>query len=585
MTYSATYSPEDNKLRLSASGRLDKETYARVRAAGFIWAPKQEIFVAPMWTPDREDLALELAGEIDDEDVSLVDRAEQRAERFEDYSDSRTADAERARKAVASIADGIPLGQPILVGHHSERHARRDAEKIENGMRRAVKMWETAAYWKQRAAGAIRHAKYKELPAVRARRIKGLEADQRKTEKRRAEADKFLKTYSDPDAANAVYRNPYNGEKKPLLHALLGTYEGGLSFEDQTKFEKGELSFEDALDKAKRNLTACVRFNERWANHYANRLEYERAMLADAGGIVADRNTPQKGGGCRCWASPTGGWSYIVKVNKVSVTVEDNWNNGGANFTRTIPFDKLKAIMSPAEVAEARQAGRLIESADKTGFYINHTSAPGLLPPVLPAAPEATDAEFEAMKESLRAGVQVVSAPQLFPTPPELAARMVAAAELAPGDEVLEPSAGTGAILEVLREAGAKYFAVEINMQLAGMLAQRFATPEDAAAGICRNVLQADFLEQNGNLGKFDAVIMNPPFADGQDIAHIQHALRFLKPGGRLVAICANGPRQQAKLKPIVDEHGGEWEDLPRDTFKTSGTSVNTAMITLRIPE
>ena len=51
----ATYSPDDNKLRLYASTRLDPETYARVKAAGFKWAPKQQLFVAPMWTPGRED--------------------------------------------------------------------------------------------------------------------------------------------------------------------------------------------------------------------------------------------------------------------------------------------------------------------------------------------------------------------------------------------------------------------------------------------------------------------------------------------------------------------------------------------------
>lgn len=57
----------------------------------------------------------------------------------------------------------------------SERRARKDAERIENGMRKAVRMWETADYWKSRAAGAIRHAKYKERPDVRARRIKTIE--------------------------------------------------------------------------------------------------------------------------------------------------------------------------------------------------------------------------------------------------------------------------------------------------------------------------------------------------------------------------------------------------------------------------
>jgi len=36
MSYTATYSPEDNKLRLYSTTRLDSETYARVKAAGFI---------------------------------------------------------------------------------------------------------------------------------------------------------------------------------------------------------------------------------------------------------------------------------------------------------------------------------------------------------------------------------------------------------------------------------------------------------------------------------------------------------------------------------------------------------------------
>lgn len=142
----ATYSPEDNKLRLYASSRLDAETYQRVKAAGFKWAPKQQLFVAPAWTPGREDLLIELCGEIGDEDTSLVERAEERAERFGDYSDSRRDDAEQARAAVSAIADNIPFGQPILVGHHSERRARKDAEKIQDGMRKAVKMWDQAQY-------------------------------------------------------------------------------------------------------------------------------------------------------------------------------------------------------------------------------------------------------------------------------------------------------------------------------------------------------------------------------------------------------------------------------------------------------
>ena len=55
--------------------------------------------------------------------------------------------------------------------------------KFEDGMRRAVKLWDTSTYWTDRAAGAIRNAKHKERSDVRARRIKGLEADQRKQER------------------------------------------------------------------------------------------------------------------------------------------------------------------------------------------------------------------------------------------------------------------------------------------------------------------------------------------------------------------------------------------------------------------
>ncbi len=84
--YSATYSPEDNKLRLYAVSRLPPDLYDRVRGAGFIWAAKQKLFVAPKWTPAREDFLTQLAGDIGDEDTSLVDRQEERAERFEDYS-------------------------------------------------------------------------------------------------------------------------------------------------------------------------------------------------------------------------------------------------------------------------------------------------------------------------------------------------------------------------------------------------------------------------------------------------------------------------------------------------------------------
>lgn len=567
----ATYSPDDNKLRLYSSSRLDSATYERVKAAGFKWAPRQELFVAPMWTPAREDLLLELCGEIGDEDTSLVERAEERADRFGDYSDKRASDAESARKAVSAIADGIPFGQPILVGHHSERHARKDAERIENGMARAVKMWETSEYWKQRAAGALHHAKYKERPDVRARRIKGLEADKRKQERNMAESEKWLKLWTTDgltmDQARRISDHCWLTVTPPNERGIYYTAYDVLRPDGERYSNCPAWTVEQVQEVARRLYSASIANCRRWLEHYENRLAYERAMLADAGGTAADKTGPEKGGACQCWASHRGGWSYIQKVNKVSVTVLDNWGNGGGNFTRTIPFDKLGAIMTAAQVAEARAEGRIVEYADGTGFALD-----GAVPKTTPKAPEpAIDAEkFQAMRDQLKAGVQIVTAPQLFPTPADLAARMVDLADIEPGMRVLEPSAGTGRIVDAILAAheAVELAALEINGPLARALHDKHGTGKPS-------VYEADFLEWE--LGKFDRILMNPPFSNADDIKHIQHARSMLKPGGRLVAICANGPRQRAALEPIADI----WEDLPKGTFQESGTSVNAALLVI----
>lgn len=300
--YTATYSPDDNKLRLYATTRLDAETYAKAKEHGFKWAPKQELFVAPMWTPQREDFLLTLVDEIQDEDTSLVDRAEQRAERFEEYSDRREQDANQAHKAVQSICDGIPFGQPILVGHHSEKRARKDAERIENGMRKAVRMWDTAKYWEQRAAGALFHAKYKERPDVRARRIKGIEADKRKYQRYLDHAEKGLQAWSDPELTlekALVIANVYGFS--------MARKEGDREDFDQSPNAWTALSnsypnlyaprtLEEVVDAAKRVFPKSAARYKRWINHFDNRLAYEKAMLGEQGGLdlIAKKPRPKQ---------------------------------------------------------------------------------------------------------------------------------------------------------------------------------------------------------------------------------------------------------------------------------------------------
>jgi hypothetical protein len=70
-------------------------------------------------------------------------------------------------------------------------------------------------------------------------------------------------------------------------------------------------------------------------------------------------------------------------------------------------------------------------------------------------------------------------------------------------------------------------------------------------------------------------VAMNPPFTMRADIRHILHARQFLKPGGKLAALCFDTPERHAKLKPLCRE----WIPIPAGTFKREGTKVPTALL------
>jgi len=361
----ATFSFDDNKIRLYPAARLDAADYERVKAAGFRWAPKQELFVAPAWTPEREDLLMELCGDVGDEGVSLAERAATRAERFSGYSDKRLTDAEAAKAAVDRIADGIPLGQPILIGSHSEKRARKDAERIRSGMGKAVAAWRKSARWKERAEGSLAHAEMKEKPAVRARRIKTLEAEERKWKKSLDQHERMLKLWSrlhEPDSirkkdgaastfldrAKWAANNDYLSRRFPLAEfprtPPASQYEGDISLRSALDYgvigpEKAQ---EIAVEVHERGAARC----SRWIEHLAIRLEWERAMLAGSGGTAADRTGPEKGGAVKCWASPDGGWSIVQKVNKVSVTILNQWRSGGGPFRMTMALDKIAAVMT-----------------------------------------------------------------------------------------------------------------------------------------------------------------------------------------------------------------------------------------------
>lgn len=166
---------------------------------------------------------------------------------------------------------------------------------------------------------------------------------------------------------------------------------------------------------------------------------------------------------------------------------------------------------------------------------------------------------------------------QMFWTPEDLAERMAELASISSGAMVLEPSAGIGRLVKPLLARGAHVVAIEQDHDNGDVL-KRECRPGAWVAG-------GDFLGWASVMRpEFDAVVMNPPFSDDQDIAHIRAAWGLLKVGGRMVAICGAGAFDRTigaapAFRAWIAEIGATVEALPRGTFRESGTNVSTMLV------
>lgn len=139
---------------------------------------------------------------------------------------------------------------------------------------------------------------------------------------------------------------------------------------------------------------------------------------------------------------------------------------------------------------------------------------------------------------------------------------MIEAARIEPGHTVLEPSAGKGDILDMLRaDFGDQVHisAVEINRTL-----------QDVLEAKGHEVEFADFLEHRG---RCDRIVMNPPFEHGQDIDHVRRAYDCLRPFGRLASVMSEGPffrtdKKAEAFRVWLQGVDGTSEQLPEHAFK-----------------
>lgn len=166
-----------------------------------------------------------------------------------------------------------------------------------------------------------------------------------------------------------------------------------------------------------------------------------------------------------------------------------------------------------------------------------------------------------------------------FPTPDAALDTLMNLADVKHGMKVLEPSAGKGNISERVG-----LFTKRENITLVEYLPSNVVHLNR----FYPNVIEGDFMKMEPT-PIFDRVTMNPPFAKEQDIMHVLHAYRFLAPGGRLVAILASGwvTNQSARalaFRDFLSLLETKLIPLPANSFKESGTSVNTVILVINKP-
>ncbi len=304
----ATFSIEDDKLRLYLEGEwLERPVYDRIcgpaskNGHGFS-RPGTGGFVSAVWSPAREDLLLEFVDEIEDEDVTAEERAEQKAGRLGEYSDNAQARGEAAYRRSKDLTEGIPFGQPILVGHHSEKRHRSTIKKAQAAATRSVRELEKVEYWEWRAKGVLRHARVRYGPTTVYNRIKKYEADIRRWEKDNLSGSNIDTWIKQENPDDAVY------EKKKAV---------GLAY------------------------------RQRLIDHRQLQIAYWEVIYEEIGGVPADKFVLEKGGFVKRWGSWVG---PIVRITRrkgqiTSVTVGE-----ASGYNNVVKYVDIQGYRGPEEV-------------------------------------------------------------------------------------------------------------------------------------------------------------------------------------------------------------------------------------------
>lgn len=238
-------------------------------------------------TTERRDVA--------EREQDKTQRAEHRAGYLEERAERRTAESDQRWQASRDAVAGIPMGQPILVGHHSESRHRAALARSDRHARASIDLDAQAKSDAARAQAAEATQRHRHSLPTTLRRIERLEADLRRVQRN-------------------LVRSPYATDEQHAADlARLGP------MQDQLVEEIAHWKEQVAAAEA-----AGVKV-------------WSRADFTKGDGVVA------KGMGA----------FRVLRVNAKSLTVPHSHQQlADAGYTETLPYDVVTDRLSPERLAE-----------------------------------------------------------------------------------------------------------------------------------------------------------------------------------------------------------------------------------------
>lgn len=167
---------------------------------------------------------------------------------------------------------------------------------------------------------------------------------------------------------------------------------------------------------------------------------------------------------------------------------------------------------------------------------------------------------------------------QFFATPPEVADWLVSlAGDFSPDCKVLEPSAGTGAIIDAIHR---------VHPDVVVDCYELMPENKEKLSKLDHIRLLGDDFTQAEHPSEYDLIVANPPFSKNQDIRHVMQMYHDLKPGGTVAAITSRHWQQASEkvckdFRAFLEEVSAQVYEIEEGAFKKSGTGVGTIAIVI----